>query len=246
MQCARTVGRISAHLVATIMFWSCVAAALLLSSVATAAADDSAATKAPAESPGQGEAADKVSVFYLTNRQRQERKPVDDTYNGDRGAPHFGRCEVEFTPIPIINQVVSKIPFYLKSETNFVSLAEQADPSEFWKQLAAAAGRTSTGSVVVFVHGYNYGFERTCRMAAEMQRSLQDKATVLMFSWPSNALPSDYMPDQADIEWSVPLLASFIGQLGDHIGKGNVQVVAHSLGSRGVIFALQRLGAGRK
>ena len=100
MQCTRTVGRISAHLVAAIMFWSCVATALLLSSVATAAADESAATKAPAEAVRQSEAADKVSVFYLTNRQRQERKPVDETYSGDRGAPHFGRCEVEFTPIP--------------------------------------------------------------------------------------------------------------------------------------------------
>ncbi len=226
----------AACLLTVMLFWSC---------IASAAPNNSVATAAPAEPAERGEATVKVSVFYLTNRRRYEGKPVADTYSGDRGEPHFGRCEVEFTPIPIINQVASKIPFYLKSETNFVSLAEQADPSEFWKQLAAAAGRTSTGSVVVFVHGYNYGFERTCRMAAEMQRSLQDKATVLVFSWPSNGLPSDYVPDQADIEWSAPLLASFIGQLGDHIGKGNVQVVAHSLGSRGVIFALQRLGAER-
>jgi esterase/lipase superfamily enzyme len=49
--------------------------------------------------------------------------------------------------------------------------------------------------------------------------------------------------DQADIEWSVPLLASFMGRLGEFIGTTNVQVVAHSLGSRGVIFALQRLAA---
>lgn len=98
---------------------------------------------------------------------------------------------------------------------------------------------------MLFVHGYNYGFERTCRMAAEMQRYLQDKATVLVFSWPSNGLPSDYMRDQADIEWSVPLLADIIGQLGKRIGSERVRVVAHSLGSRGVIQALQRLGAGR-
>jgi esterase/lipase superfamily enzyme len=95
--------------------------------------------------------------------------------------------------------------------------------------------------VVLFVHGYNYGFERTCRMAAEMQRSLQDKATVLVFSWPSNGLPSDYVRDQADIEWSVPVLADLMARLGDRVGETHVNVVAHSLGSRGVIFALQRL-----
>lgn len=243
MQCMRTVGRISVRLLAATMFWFCVATALLLSPVAKAAADDSVATKATAESPGQGEAADKVSVFYLTNRQRQERKPVDETYSGDRGAPHFGRCEVEFTPIPIINELAPMMSFYVKSETKVVSLAERTEPSVFWKELGEAAGRTSSGYVVLFVHGYNYAFERTCRMAAQMQRYLQDKATVVAFSWPSNALPSDYVRDQADIEWSVPLLASFIERLGDSIGNANVQVVAHSLGSRGVIFALQRLAA---
>jgi len=226
----------AACLLTLMLCWSC---------VASAASNDSVANAPSAEPAERAEATARVSVFYLTNRRRHAGKPVADTYSGDRGEPHFGRCEVEFTPIPIINQVASKIPFYLKSENNVVSLAEQAGPAEFWEQLGAAAGRTSTGSVVLFVHGYNYGFERTCRMAAEMQRLLQDQATVVAFSWPSNALPSDYVPDQADIEWSVPLLASFIGQLGDHIGNSNVQVMAHSLGSRGVIFALQRLGAER-
>jgi esterase/lipase superfamily enzyme len=184
--------------------------------------------------------------LYLTNRSREARGPVANGYNGDRGEPHFGRCEVEFTPIPIINQVASRLPFYLQSESNVVSRAEQADPLAFWGQLDAGIQGTSSGSVVLFVHGYNYGFERTCRMAAEMQRFLQGKATVVVFSWPSNGRASDYVRDQADIEWSVPLLADFIGQLGDRIGRANVKVMAHSLGSRGVIFALARLGYERR
>ncbi|MEA3242943.1 MAG: alpha/beta fold hydrolase, partial [Pseudomonadota bacterium] len=229
----RTVRHRLAFLLTVILLWSSIASG--------AKPDEPVATSAPAEAASRGETAVKISVFYLTNRKRYQGKPVADTYSGERGEAHFGRCEVEFTPIPIINQVASRMPFYLKSETNLVSLAEQADAPLFWEQLGAAIERTSSGSVVLFVHGYNYGFERTCRMAAEMQRSLQDKATVLAFSWPSNALPTDYVRDQADIEWSVPVLANLIRQLGDRIGKANVQVVAHSLGSRGVIFALQRL-----
>jgi esterase/lipase superfamily enzyme len=237
MRRIRAVRPHAAFLLTVIFLWPC------LSNAEQPVAP--AATSAPAEPvAGRGDTV-KASVFYLTNRKRYAGKPVADTYSGDRGEPHFGRCEVEFTPIPIINQVASRLPFYLQSETNVVSLAEQNDLPVFWKQLDAAAGGTSSGSVVLFVHGYNYGFVRTCRMAAEMQRSLQDKATVVVFNWPSNGLPSDYVSDQADIEWSVPLLASFIGQLGDRIGRSNVQVVAHSLGSRGVIFALQRLAAER-
>lgn len=201
------------------------------------------AATVPTESVAGEQAA--VSVFYLTTRRRHEGKPAADTYSGERGKPHFGRCEVEFSPIPIVNHVAPKLPFYLKSESSVVSVAQQTDSKQFWDRLDTAVRRSSSGSVVLFVHGYNYGFERTCRMAAQLQRSLQNKAAVVVFSWPSNGIPSDYVSDQADIEWSVPVLADFIGLLGDRVGRDNVQIAAHSLGSRGTIFALQRLAAER-
>jgi esterase/lipase superfamily enzyme len=191
----------------------------------------------------QNLAGTKVSVFYLTNRSRSAEKSMAEAYGERRGDAQFGRCEVEFTPIPVIDQIAEKVPFYLKHETHVVSLIEQIEPAAFWRKLVSAAGSTSSGSVVLFVHGYNYGFERTCRMAAEMQRNLQGKARVLVFSWPSNGKVADYIQDQADIEWSVPLLADIIGQLEAQLGKANLQVVAHSLGTRGVVFALQQLRA---
>ena len=195
--------------------------ALLLLPLAVGAAnpDDSLAGKPPVEPAARGETRVSVGVFYLTNRRRQEGKPAGDAYGGERGEPRFGRCEVEFTPIPIINSIAPKVPFYLPGETSRVRSAEQADARVFWNQLTGALEQTSSGSVVVFVHGFNYGFERTCRMAAEMQRGLRGKAAVLMFSWPSNGLPTDYVQDQADLEWSVPLLASFLGELGNRVGQ---------------------------
>ncbi len=102
------------------------------------------------------------------------------------GKPHFGRCEVEFTPIPIINQVAPKCPFYIKRETNRVSADRPKDSALFWMQVRAAVEQISSGSLVLFVHGYNYGFERTCRMAAEMQRSLKEKP----LSWYSAGRPT--------------------------------------------------------
>ena len=131
--------------------------------------------------------------------------------------------------------------FYIKSENATLSLARPMEGRTFWERLDAALAGTSSGSVVLFVHGYNYGFERNCRMAAELQRSLQDAATVVAFSWPSNALPTDYVPDLADMEWSAPLLARFIGELGDRLGAAKVRLVAHSMGSRGAVLALQQL-----
>jgi esterase/lipase superfamily enzyme len=184
-----------------------------------------------------------VEVFYATNRKRHPDKPARQTYGGERGEPHYGHCGVEFTPIPFMNELAGQLPFYMPRETNEIRVAEQADPESFWQRLTATVSGTGTGSVVVFVHGYNYGFDRTCRMAAELQRSLAGEVTVLMFSWPSNAGPAEYVRDQADLEWSVSFLADFLSQLGERIGPANIQLLAHSLGSRGALFALQRLGA---
>ena len=192
---------------------------------------------------GGDEAQVTTSVFYVTNRGRDGREASTDIFSGERGEPSFGRCRVEFTPIPIINQLGSMVPFYVPIETNQISIVEQTDTRIFWDDLFASAARTASTSVIVFVHGYNYGFKRTCRMAAEMQRALLGQATVIMLSWPSNGKPADYLPDQVDLEWSVPFLANFLAAAGDRVGPKNLQVLAHSMGSRGIFFALERLGA---
>ena len=64
-----------------------------------------------------------------------------------------------------------------------------------------------------------------------------------MFTWPSNGEATDYVPDLADLEWSVPFLAEVLEQLADHFGQSRVHVLSHSLGARGVMLALNRLKA---
>jgi esterase/lipase superfamily enzyme len=202
------------------------------------------AAEAPATVAGVGdEIGMEVSVPYVTNRRPEAGGPGQTAYGGERGSPGFGRCSVTFTPIPVIDQIARRIPFYVADETREVTVAHQAAPEAFWTEVQDEIARTASGSVVVFVHGYSYGFERHCKAAAELQRTLSGKAVVLMFSWPSNGRPTDYIPDQADVEWSVPFLARVLAELGDRLGPERVQVLAHSLGSRGVIFALERLGA---
>jgi esterase/lipase superfamily enzyme len=150
---------------------------------------------------------------------------------------------VAFSPVPVIDKLAPEVPFYIPAETRKMRVTPHGDAEIFWNRLGTEVAGTSSGSVVVFVHGYSYGFERNCRAAAELQRALLGKAVVLMFSWPSDGNPLDYLADQADIEWSVPFLARVLAQLGDLVGHRSVQVVAHSLGTRGVVFALDRLSA---
>jgi len=184
-----------------------------------------------------------LSIPYFTNRQRDERTAAGDVYTGDRGTAHTGRCEARFQPIEVLDELATRVPFYVPSESRKIVAAKPETPAVFWPRLEEAIAAGSTRSVVVFVHGYSNSFSRTCRMAAEMQRLLAGRATVLMFSWPSDGNPAKYVSDQADLEWSVPLLANTLQGLADRVGPSSIQLLAHSLGSRGVIQALQRMAA---
>jgi len=200
-------------------------------------------TPAAADAPNSATAGPNgVRVFYATNRKAESIGPAGPVYGGERGEPSYGQCEVAFTPMRLMGKVAELVPFYLPTETNEVRLHE-GSPQRFWTALTAASRATETGSVVVFVHGYSKGFEQTCEVAADLQRGLAGKATVLMFSWPSNAEPIGYLPDQVDIEWSVPFLARLLERLGREIGPTKVQLLPHSLGARGAIFALWVRGA---
>lgn len=218
--------------------------ALVLYATGTGAADNPPAVPVmPVQTLAGDELPLSVDVYYATNREYDRHRSAGDVYTGNRGELHVGRCVVAFQPIRFLNQLAPRLPFYLANETREVIAVEPETPEPFWQRLQNAAAQTASESVVVFVHGYNYSFGRTCRMAAELQRSLGQKATVLMFSWPSNGSPADYVSDLTDVEWSVPSLAALLKQLHERLGAGNVQVLAHSMGSRGVIFALHRLSA---
>ena len=61
---------------------------------------------------------------------------------------------------------------------------------------------------------------------------------MLLLTWPSNGRPTDYASDVTDLEWSVPFLMEVLQELTQRVGAEHVQVLAHSLGSRGIVEAL--------
>jgi esterase/lipase superfamily enzyme len=150
---------------------------------------------------------------------------------------------LEFKPIPVMSDVAPRIPFYVQSETNEQRIEIEVDPAAFWADLTAEVERSSSQSVILFVHGYSYDFERGCHRAAEVQRALRGDSVVILFSWPSNGRATDYMPDVADLEWSVPALTALIEELSSRVSPDNVHVLSHSLGARGAAMALELLRA---
>lgn len=184
-------------------------------------------------------------VLFVTNRGFVDADAPGDAFDGRRGELRYGRCRVRFRPIPMTDALAEQVDYFVPIEIRDVDAVELFDRAAF---AGALARNDSDGDrddrplpVVLFVHGYSYGFARTCRMGVELQRVLGDQALVVMFSWPSDANPADYVADQVDVEWSVPHLAGLIEDIEARTGPSQLRLLAHSLGTRGMLFALDAL-----
>jgi len=199
-------------------------------------------------------------VLFVTNRGFAEGAEPGERFDGQRGELRYGRCRVRFRPIPVADGLAEQVDYFVPTEIRNVDAVEVFDRDAFGHALDSNLDRGPAAGVdnevdngladdaggrplpvVLFVHGYSYGFARTCRLGAELQRVLADRALVVMFSWPSDANPADYVADQVDVEWSVPHLAGLIADIEARVGTSRLRLLAHSLGTRGTLFALGAL-----
>jgi len=176
-------------------------------------------------------------VLFATTRAMNPASGPHDRFDGRRGSLRYGRCSVGYRPIPLSENLADSVNFFVPTAFQQIQSVQLLPGADFNAALAEGPDRP----VVLFVHGYSYGFDKTCRMGAELQRIMGEGATVVMFSWPSDANPADYVADQVDIEWSVPVLADLIDRLRRVGGVSRLRLLAHSLGTRGVLFALDAL-----
>ena len=176
-------------------------------------------------------------VLFVTTRAENDDKAPAERFDGRRGSVSRGRCSVGYRPLPLAERIAGEVEFWVPTDLQEVRDVALLDRPAF----EAAIGERARGPIVLFVHGYSYGFDRTCRMGADLQRMLGEEATVVMFSWPSDANPVDYVADQVDMEWSVPELADLLAELAGRDDGRKLKLLAHSLGTRGVLFALDLL-----
>jgi esterase/lipase superfamily enzyme len=229
------------RILATILLIS--AGGPLVSRVTAAWLDGPQEDKAPEAAIEEATAIKNVEVFFATSRLNEMQDQGGVLLGGNRGEPRFGICRVEFDSIPVMGEIADRMPFYLPTETSDLQVELKADRGSFLDQLAAAVEATPSGDVAVFIHGYKYDFDRSCSRAAEAQRVLEGQSTVVLFTWPSDGDATGYVSDQTDLDWSVPFLERVLQQLADRFGSEHLHVLAHSMGSRGVVEALTRWSA---
>jgi len=97
------------------------------------------------------------------------------------------------------------------------------------------------GPLVIYVHGYGEYFVKNCRRAALLQQRLGLDDRMLLFSWPSSSYLT-YAGDARDLERSIDDLNALLTLAAETVGHDRVVLMAHSMGSRGVVDALRSRG----
>ncbi|WP_435659967.1 alpha/beta hydrolase [Leisingera caerulea] len=95
----------------------------------------------------------------------------------------------------------------------------------------------------VFVHGYNTSFEGAVLRAAQFGHDLGIAQGIGLFSWPSKGTEIGYSADEASAERNRYVLSEFLEQFVQAFPEQGISVVAHSMGCRCLLGALEVLAA---
>ena len=190
--------------------------------------------KATAKTPGSKEET-LQTVPYITFRNKTGSEDAADYFGGDRSTVHAGYCDLSNTSLSLLKPVADNVPFYIPEDIVTLEAVRESTLDMLWNDVKDSShGRRPT----LYTHGYYVDFERGCKRASLFQKAVGLTGRFLFFSWPSDGILLNYTYDEADLYWSVKPLRQTLLDMNRRFGKGNSNIVAHSLGARGVLLAL--------
>jgi esterase/lipase superfamily enzyme len=190
-----------------------------------------------------------VRVFYGTNRAASGDVKPGAYYGKARGDLQYGYLDVT---IPRVHQEAQ-----LETQPRWVEYTFAADEAamraqyvlldkvvplekaEFVRALHQQISASPFKDVFIFVHGYNNTFEDAARRTAQMAYDLDFDGTPMMYSWPSQGSTTAYAIDEAAVGISGRRMADFLETVVAQSGAQRIHLIAHSMGNRALIEALQ-------
>jgi esterase/lipase superfamily enzyme len=190
-------------------------------------------------------------VWFATNRKRA----ANGAFGGDRGnSVTRGRAVVHVPKAHRFGETGSGFFKRLVRGDDrlrvkgVVAQAVDVFYGEVRKEIEAARKAGDEPEALVFLHGYNVGFEDAAIRAAQIGYDLKVPGPVAFFSWPSRGSLAAYPADEASIEASEQPIADFLVEFAQNCkARGHsalrLHLIAHSMGNRGFLRALQRIAA---
>ena len=188
-------------------------------------------------------------LWFGTNRALVDPNDPAKGFSGERGtALRYGTCRVAVPRSHKIGSVGSAWwKRLLTAEDDRLRLDWEAlrllAAEAFWADLSRALAERGAGQRMglVVIHGYNVSFEAAALRAAQIGFDLQFPGVTAFFSWPSRARLAGYTADEATIQASERHIAQFLLEFTRQSGAEEVHVIAHSMGNRGLLRAMQRI-----
>jgi esterase/lipase superfamily enzyme len=185
--------------------------------------------------------------------QRQHRlaEQGDRIYGDDRHSDaeqplEVGICHVAIPPDHRVGKVESpsliRLEFSENAEKHVVlQRVMRKEHDEFYEELRSHIGKSSDKQAFAFIHGYNVSFEGAVKRTAQITYDLRFDGAAICYSWPSQGGLTEYTRDEANVTWTVVHLEDFLNQVVARSGARTVHLVAHSMGNRALVHALERI-----
>jgi len=187
------------------------------------------------------------TVWFGTNRKPNDSESLQLSFSKSRDTKiHYGYCRVFIPKSHKIGSTGSSWWQRLRSGIDDrLKLIEVKGmvTDDYWSAISSRLAKleASERDAVIFIHGYNVSFENAAMRAAQIGFDLSVKGAMAFFSWPSQGVLKGYSADEATIEASEPFIAEFIEDFVTRSGAAKVHIIAHSMGNRGVLRAIDRI-----
>jgi esterase/lipase superfamily enzyme len=196
-----------------------------------------------------------VRVFYGTNRAPTGSQKAAEFYGGARGELNYGYLDVTIPQTHVEADLETQprwVEYTLSTSlaemrTHYVLLDKvvQLPKDDFVRQLRAQIGAAPSKDVFIFVHGFNNSFEDAARRVAQLAYDLDFDGTPMLYSWPSQGSTTAYSVDEASVQISGRRMADFLETVVAQSGAQHIHLIAHSMGNRALIEAMQTFLAKR-
>lgn len=174
----------------------------------------------------------RADVFFLT-----DRKPTPYWLPGKFDRVRDGAsCGVVRAAIPPARLPGGPPLFAFEPENTREAFACGNRDAELAERIAMAAHARNCNAVLIYVHGFNTGFETAALRAAQLGSDTQWPCSVAAFSWSSAGDQGQYESDRTNAVAAEPLFADFLRVLASEGLKANI--IAHSMGAKLVIETL--------
>lgn len=188
-------------------------------------------------------------VFYGTNREPIIEQGALTGFDGNQSPQlRYGLCEVVLPSNRKIGSLGTSMwrkLLNLKRSDSRIDNIVDLNKSLFWMRYLQTVDRMKVNEApTLFVHGFNNTFENAVIRAAQIGLDLGIGQGIGLFSWPSKGNILEYVADEASAEASKYVLADFIAEFVEHSKAKDINIIAHSMGCRPLLGAVEVLSNG--